>query len=157
MSSYEIERKRTMEESGFKVGDILWGKTYMYRTMTYWYEIIKVTNKQLTLKRLNVSYPTKYMSNTPGSECYPVLIVRENEAVYPEYIIDKRFPYHGNLIQYDLDKAFISRVRSVDIPHDTSEPEVFGEWEYYAKLIGDRYAPFLSLWDGETPGWVNCD
>lgn len=154
MISWETEKRQTVKDSGFKVGDILWGQTHMYRTVTYWYEIVKTTTKQLTLRRLNVSYPTAYCSNTPGSQCYPVLEVREND---PEYIIDKRFPYHGNLIDWGIFKASISRMRSVEIPYDTREPEVYGEWKYIADIIGDHYTPSLSLWDGETPGWVNCD
>ena len=65
---------KNLEVDGrFKVGDILVGTTHMYRTATYWYKVIKVTKKQLTLKELQVSYPTKYMSNTPGDSCMPVL------------------------------------------------------------------------------------
>lgn len=124
----------------FKVGDILYGETCMYRTTPYWYEVIKTTKKQLTLKRLDVSYPTKYMSNTPGDHCMPVLRKNGN------YVLFKGYPYWIGHKEYKPVTASVQKYRW----------ESKDGWKAEAVIRGDRYAPLLQKWDGK-PGWVNCD
>ena len=124
----------------FKVGDILVGKTHMYRTVTYWYKVIKVTKKQLVLKELQVSYPTEYMSNTFGDECMPVLEVGD------QHLLICGFPYWTGPRKTETVTASVARHK---FDHDK-------DWTVTAEIRGDRYAPSLTIWDG-TPGWVNCD
>jgi len=132
----------TIKESGLKVGDILIGQTHMYRTITYWYEIIKVTEKRLEVRELPVAYPTAYRNNTPGDQCMPVLNVKDNWYIpngypYTDPLRECSKPVRGKAVRYTVDttKGKSTRIY-VDIP--------------------GNYSPLLSLWDG-TPGWVNCD
>ena len=149
MIDFKREKNKTVKESGFKVGDILVGTTHWYRTATYWYQVIGMTEKQLKLKQLNICYPTEYMSNTPGSECMPVLeFVNEKLGIH-DYFPSAGFPYWMKLKEGVTFKASIDLVI-------TLEDDKVKEKEYEARLIGDRYVPTLSLWDGR-PGWVNCD
>ncbi len=131
----------TVKESGLKVGDILVGQTHMYRTITYWYEIIKVTEKRVELRELPVAYRTAYMSNTPGDSCMPVLNVKGN------WFIPEGFPYTGQIREYEPVKGKVVRYT-----RDTKEGK---KSSVYVSLFGN-YTPLLSLWDG-APGWVNCD
>lgn len=160
MISHRTEKGRTVKESGFKIGDILVGKTYMYRTQTYWYRVVGMTEKQLKLKELNVSYPTKYMSNTPGDECMPVMEYwrqgDDKPGMKKRYMLFEGFPYWPGPRDKGVFKASIQRTRTIET-FPGSEKEVKNDWEYEAVLIGDRYGPHtLELWNGE-PGWVNCD
>ena len=157
----EIEKKGVrVKDMGVKVGDILTGQTHMYRTITYWYVVEKVTDKRLTLRRLDVCYPTQYMSNTPGDHCMPVC-----EWKMPDgdiiYVLPAGYPYWlGHMKANDeLVQAKVTRYR--DLHYDGSyeegkEPIFISEWRYYVELVGDDRAPLLSLWYGK-PGWVNCD
>lgn len=150
---YKREKGRTVKESGFKIGDILVGQSHWYRTTTYWYQVIGMTDKQLKLKQLNVCYPTQYMSNTPGDECMPVLEFVNEKKNIRQYFPAAGFPYWIKVNEGTTYKA------SIDLVITTEEfkneiKEVRREYE--AKILGDRYAPSLDLWDGK-PGWVNCD
>ena len=102
----------TVKESGFKVGDILVGQTHMYRTITYWYEIIRVTEKRLELRELPVAYPTAYRSNTPGDHCMPVLNVKGN------WFIPNGYPYTDRLKENEPVKGKAMRLTytEVDLP-----------------------------------------
>lgn len=131
----------TVKESGFKVGDILVGQTHMYRTITYWYEIIRVTEKRLELRELPVAYPTAYRSNTPGDYCMPVLNIKRN------WFIPNGYPYTDNLKEHEPVKG-----KAIRYTLDTKKGE---STSIYVSLFGN-YTPLLSLWDG-APGWVNCD
>lgn len=150
---YKREKGKTVRESGFKIGDILVGTSHWYRTTTYWYQVIGMTNKQLKLKQLNVCYPTQYMSNTSGSECMPVL-----EFVNEKLGIRDYFPAEG-FSHWIKIKEGMTYKASIDLVITTEEftdriDEV--EREYEVHIIGDRDAPILELWDGK-PGWVNCN
>lgn len=151
--NYKREKGKTVKESGFKVGDILVGNTYVYRNVTYWYQIIGMTDKQLKLKRLNVCYPTKYMSNTPGDECMPVLEFVNEKLGIRDYFPAAGFPYWMKMKEGIIYKASIDLVITTEEFMDRTD-EIRREYE--AHIIGDRYAPTLDLWDGR-PGWVNCD
>ena len=151
--SYKREKGKTVKESGFKVGDILVGTSHWYRTTTYWYEVIGVTDKQLKLKELNVCYPTEYMSNTPGSECMPVLEFINEKLGIRDYFPAAGFPYWMKTKEGTTYKASIDLVITTEKFTDRTD-EIRREYE--AKILGDRYAPSLDLWDGK-PGWVNCD
>ena len=139
MSDYERVRNLEVGDN-FHVGDILVGKTHMYRTVTYWYEVTKVTKKRLTLRQLDVSYPTAYMSNTPGDECMPVLKFGKRIAFFDG------FPYWMGPRKHEEVQASVEKYRF-------NKDEA---WTICASILGDKYAPSLTKWDGE-PGWVNCD
>ena len=134
-----VEKKiLTTKEAGFAVGDILCGTTHYYRTVTHWYEVVRMTPKRLVLRKLPVSYQTEYLSNTPGSYCMPII---DGE-------VDSRCPFHASLEPDDYEvQGSITQYKWSD-KEDWDEPNVC--------LIGDRYGPILHRWDGE-PGWVNCD
>ena len=136
---YEIMKNQDVG-TNYKVGDILVGSTHMYRTKPYWYQVVKVTKKQLTLKRMQESYSTKYMDNTPGDYCMPVFKIGN------EHILTLGYPYWIGPRDTELVIANVERYKW----------EGEEEWSTYAKRRGDRYAPLLSLWDGK-PQWVNCD
>ena len=136
---YECEKNLEVGDN-FQVGDILVGKTHMYRTVTYWYKVVRKTKKRLMLKQLDVSYPTQYMSNTPGDACMPVI---EKDGKYMCYA---GFPYWSGHMEYAEVQASVERYR-----FDTEKP-----WTIAASILGDEYAPSLTKWNGE-PGWVNCD
>ena len=144
---YLTEKKVGTKESGFKVGDILCGTTHMYRTQTHWYQIVSMTKKLLTLKELNVSYPTQYMSNTPGDNCMPVLEFGD------QYILINGYPYWSGPYRQDKVTASVQRFKRYDDMNEMPDEKM---WIYEADIRGDKYAPLLSLWDGK-PGWVNCD
>lgn len=150
---YEREKNRTVKESGFGIGDILTGQSHWYRTATYWYQIIGVTDKQLKLKELNVCYPTEYMSNTPGDECMPVLEFVNEKLGIRDYFPAAGFPYWVKVHEGKTFKASIVKVTTTERIGDEKKVRDIG---YNAQLLGDRYAPYLELWDGR-PGWVNCD
>ena len=150
---YKTEKGKTTKESGFKIGDILVGRTYWYRTTTYWYQIIGITDKQLKLKKLNVCYPTEYMSNTPGDECMPVLEYVNEKLAIRDYFPAAGFPYWIKVNEGTTYKASIDLVITTE--EFTNRTDKIRR-EYKAKILGDRYAPSLDLWDGK-PGWVNCD
>lgn len=152
---YETVKHIECKETGFKEGDIVVGVSYWYRTTTTWYRILKVTNKEVTLEELPTSYPTKYMSNTPGSECVPVLKYGE------EYYVNPNFPFWLGPTKTGIVKARPYKIREYEIWYneDGSKKIIHPKekkWEYHLKLSNDRYKPSLSLWDGK-PGWVNCD
>lgn len=144
---YITEKNRTTKESGFKIGDILCGTTHMYHTETHWYRIVDMTAKLLTLEKMDVSYPTQYMSNTPGDESMPVLNVNGR------YYLAEGFPYWPGHIGWGIVTASVRRTKRYD---SYNEDPADKPWEYEADVRGDSYAPLLRLWDGK-PGWVNCD
>ena len=139
--------------------------------MTYWYEIVKTTAKQLTLKQLDVSYPTKYMSNTPGDICLPVLtkrrdgwlidIDRGDDGMETAFYLSPRCPYWPGHRDWGLFTARIDKVMTLERFYDDEfknvTEEKVREEKYKAVIIGDHYAPDLTLWEGEKEGWVNCD
>lgn len=152
--SFKREKNKTVKESGFKVGDILVGTSHWYRTITYWYEVIGVTEKQLKLKQLNVCYPTEYMSNTPGDQCMPVLEFVNEKLGIRNYFPAAGFPYwmkHNEGVTY---KASISLLITME---ELEGKNIIRDKEYEATILGEGdYYPNFSLWDGK-PGWVNCD
>lgn len=153
MPGLEFERKKDVDvsETDFKVGDILTGQSHMYRTMTYWYKIVRMTKKQLILKRLQVSYPTEYMSNTPGDNCMPVL--EYDGGTEKVFAIIPGYPYWLGPRETEEVKASVQKTRDVLVYEDRKE---YKEWVSEARILGDSYAPTLERWDGR-PGWVNCD
>ena len=151
--NFKREKNKTVKESGFKVGDILSGRTFMYRTVTYWYEIVGMTDKQLKLKQLNICYPTECMDYTPGSECMPVMEFVNEKLSIRDYFPAAGFPYWSKIEEGVIYKATIDLVITTEEFEDETK-EISREYE--AKILGDRYAPSLDLWDGK-PGWVNCD
>ena len=124
--------------AGYNVGDILTGRTHMYRTVTRWYQIVKITPKRLVMKRLPVAYTTPYRSNTPGDSCMPVVNVKGT------WFIPEGFPYTDPLEYGETVTA-----RLVELPLGDGVCE-------YVDVLGDSSAPLLSMWNGEE-GWVNCD
>ena len=156
---YKTEKNKTVKESGFKIGDILVGTSHWYRTATYWYQVIGMTEKQLKLKKLNVCYPTQYMSNTPGDQCMPVLEFVNEKKNIRQYFPAAGFPYWIKVNEGTTYKGSISKVNRIEkwdgdngivvnkIVESTYEVRILGEGKYY---------PTFELWDGK-PGWVNCD
>lgn len=51
-----------------KIGDILSGSTYMYRTCTYWYIVVRKTAKRVYVQPIQRTYGTDF-----GSETEPIL------------------------------------------------------------------------------------
>ena len=149
---FETEKGITVKESGFKVGDILSGTTHMYRTVTYWFEIISVTEKRMKLRKLSVSYPTKFMSNTPGDQCMPIIVCKNMRY------IAEGFPYYPAYRDDEIITASVYKERTVNNRYKDGKwtVESKGEWKYHAKPVGDSFYPTLSMWDG-MPGWVNMD
>jgi hypothetical protein len=152
---YEIVKNISCDDTDFKIGDIVSGTTYMYRNQTFWYKIIKMTPKQIELEELPVSYPTEYMSNTPGDECVPVL------KFGSEYYVNPRFPYWVKDRRPEIIKARPYKVRRYEIHHlkNGKTKKVIpknSKWEFRMRIMGNRWLPSLSHWD-EKPGWVNCD
>ena len=158
--NYEHDKQnRTVKESGFQLGDILTGQTHCYRTVTYWYKVIGMTAKQLKLEEMQVSYPTEYMSNTPGSQCMPVdevKCMRPGGEVFSLDYFCPGFPYYPGKRKKEIVKASIKRFRRIETFPGMDKEDIVSDWIYEAEIIGDRYAPTLELWDGK-PGWVNCD
>lgn len=160
---FKTEKNKTVKESGFKIGDILVGTTHWYRTATYWYQVIGVTEKQVKLKELNICYPTEYMSNTPGSECMPVLeFVNESKGIR-KYFPAAGFPYWSKTREGFVFKGSISKVNRIERSwkkdsddYDDYEDKIVDSY-YEVTIIGQgKYYPSFTLWDGR-PGWVNCD
>ncbi len=151
--TFEKEKNVNVFESGIEIGDILCGQTHMYRTVTYWYQVVDITMKQLKLRRLQVSYPTEYMDNTPGDQCMPVLEYSKGKKKV--YALVPGFPYWSGPREEEIVKATVCRIRTMEEMPD-GKKKVYEDWQYHADIMGDKYAPILSLWYGE-PGWVNCD
>ena len=152
---YITEKNIETKLSGFKKGDILVGQTHWGCTTTYWYQIVSMTKKLLTLKELDVSYPTQYMSNTPGDECMPVMeqkCMRPGEIFTVHYLAEG-FPFWVGPRDHKTVTASIRRSKRYDASKESPKDK---EWEYEADIRGDKYAPLLEFWDGK-PGWVNCD
>lgn len=122
--------RKKVNESAFKVGDILVGTGGYNRTYTKWYKVVRTTACKVIVDELPVSYPTEYGSNTPGDICMPVLDGR----------VDPSCPY-----------CFRDCGLDVNVGGLVYESK-YGE---YVKLPGD-YGMHLHHWDGK-PGWVNCD
>ena len=116
-------------QHGFKTGDILVATWGYNRTITSWYKVIRTTRCKVIMHQLPVSYPTRYMSNTPGDYCMPVIDGK----------VDPAYPFVG----YKSDEE----VRGTSSQFRDGKP--------YVKLPG-RYGQVLYHWDGK-PGWVNCD
>lgn len=151
--NFKRENNKTVKESGFKIGDIIVGTTHWYRTETYWYEIIGMTEKQLKLKQLNVCYPTEYMSNTSGSQCMPVLEFVNEKLGIRKYFPADGFPYWNKYNEGVTFKASISLFITTE---ETKGKMSIKNKEYKATIIGEgEDYPRFSLWDGK-PGWVNC-
>lgn len=157
MPSIEYEKVKNLEckDTDFKIGDIVVGSTHWYRTMTFWYKIIDIAPKTITLEKLPTSYPTQYMSNTPGDECVPVLKYGNG------YYVNPRFPYWINEGDAEIVKANPYKIRRYELHHlkNGKTKKVIpkdSKWEFRLDIRGDKYAPALSHWDGK-PGWVNCD
>ena len=156
---YKTEKNKTVKESGFKIGDILVGTSHWYRTTTYWYQVIGMTDKQLKLKKLNVCYPTGYMSNTPGSECMPVLEFINEKKNIRHYFPAEGFPYWMKMKEGMTYKGTISKVNRIEKWHGDGGvvANKVVESTYEVRILGKgKYYPTFELWDGK-PGWVNCD
>lgn len=158
---FKREKNKTVKESGFKVGDILVGKSHWYRTVTYWYEIIGVTKKQVKLKKLNTCYPTKYMDNTPGDQCMPVLEYVNEKLNIKNYFPAEGFSYWFKTRNDTVYRGSISKLKRIERYWNNDDGsdvvDKIVEETYEVSIIGEgRYYPDFSLWDGK-PGWVNCD
>ena len=123
--------RKKVNESTFKVGDILVGTGGYNRTYTKWYKVVRTTACKVIVDELPVSYPTKYGPNTPGDICMPVL----------DGHVDPSCPYYFG--DFGLDVSVGGLVYETKYGPD------------YVKLPGD-YGMHLHHWDGK-PGWVNCD
>ena len=158
---FKREKNKTVKESGFKIGDILVGTSHWYRTATYWYQVIGMTDKQLKLKKLNVCYPTQYMSNTPGDQCMPVLEFVNEKKNIRQYFPAAGYPYWVKVNEGATYKGSISKLKRIErfwTKDDGSDAvDKVVEETYEVSIIGeDKYYPTFELWDGK-PGWVNCD
>lgn len=116
-------------DHSFKEGDILVSTWGYNRTVTTWYKVVRTTKCKVIVHELPTSYPTGYMSNTPGDYCMPVIDGK----------VDPAYPYVG----YEPEEE------------ETGTAKRFSDGKEYVKLPG-RYGHILYHWDGK-PGWVNCD
>ena len=152
--SFETVKGQKVQDSGFRVGDILYGTSYMYGIHTYWFVVIGMTSKRLRLRELQCSYESKYMSNVMVEEgCMPILEIpmTDNPSAKKTRYFAEGYPYWVGERKMGIYEADVYKTRDVETFYEDGKVSdvIKKEWEYEAKVRGARF-PMLSLWKGET-------
>ena len=136
----------------FNIGDILYGTSYMYGNITYYYRVVGRTAKRLKLKELQKSYSDPQMRNSISCTSMPVLEYpwdRPSPDGHKVRAFFEGHPYWDGIGADDtVVEADVQCVRYVDSYTDHEE---YGPWRYQAKVRGKgKYFPLLEKWDGRS-------
>ena len=124
-------------EGGYEVGDIVAGCTHWGCTRPSYYKIKERKGRtQFVLEKLKIAYDSEYLTNSP---CYLAVPVGYYAGGGSWYTFNDNRP----------NETMVARVIKFEMDY-MDKPD------YNLKLVGDKYGPLLSKWNGE-PICGNCD